>query len=115
MEGAGVPVTFDRSAEPPAIRLEGEVDISQAGELKRVLLEALEAKQAVAIAMEKATSMDVTALQLLWAAEREARTAGVSLSVRGAVPEALGATAREAGFERFPLSDEAGASAEVRA
>ncbi|HVT99410.1 MAG TPA: STAS domain-containing protein [Acidobacteriaceae bacterium] len=110
-----MPVLFDRGTEPPVIRLEGEVDISQAAELKRVLLEALQAKGGMAIAMETATSMDVTAVQLLWAAEREARRAGVSLALRGAVPEALCATAREAGLERFPLSGEAGASAEVRA
>ena len=48
-------VTFDRDADPVLIRLEGDVDISQADELKRVLLEALEAKREVRIAMEGET------------------------------------------------------------
>ena len=65
-----MPVTFDPGAEPGLIRLEGEIDISQADELKRVLLAALQEKHEVRIALESASGMDITAVQLLWAAER---------------------------------------------
>ena len=42
-----MPVTFDPGAEPGLIRLEGEIDISQADALKRVLLAALQEKGGV--------------------------------------------------------------------
>lgn len=107
-------VTFDQDADPVLIRLEGEVDISQADELKRVLLEALEAKREVRIAMEGATCMDITAAQLLWAAGRAAGSAGMVLASQGTVPEPLRASMREAGFDRFPLADASELSSEVQ-
>ena len=107
-------MTFDAGAEPGLIRLEGEIDISQADELKRVLLAALTENREVRIALETATGMDITAVQLLWAAEREARATGTALVLQGKVPEALRATVREAGLERFPLADEPELSLEVR-
>ncbi len=101
-----MPVTFDRSVKPGVIRLEGEVDIPQAEELKRVLVEALSGRQSVRVAMEGVTGVDITAIQLLWAAEREARTAGVDLRLEGKAPETVRSLLREAGFDRMPLEDE---------
>jgi len=109
-----VPVTFDAGAEPGLIRLEGEVDISQADELRRVLLAALGEKREVRISLETATGIDITTVQLLWAAEREARGMGSVLALQGTVPEALSITVREAGLDRFPLADEPALSSEVR-
>ncbi len=100
-----MPVTFDRSAMPAVIRLEGDIDIASAGKLKEVLLEALASQGAARIALETATGMDVTAVQLLWAAEREARRSGVVLALEGPVPETLRAMLRQAGFERFPFAE----------
>jgi ABC-type transporter Mla MlaB component len=100
-----VAVTFDRSAVPGTIRLEGEVDIAGAAELKRVLLEALGSAQETRVAVERATCVDVTAAQLLWAAQREAQAAGMVLTLEGTVPEKLRAGLRDAGFERFPIAD----------
>lgn len=99
-------VRFDRSEVPGTIRLEGEIDIGCAAELKAALEEALSSQSATRIALATATGMDVTAVQLLWAAEREARAAGMVLALAGPVPEVLRATLREAGFESFPLADE---------
>ncbi len=98
-----MPVSFNRSAVPPVIRLEGPIDIAVAGELKEVLLEALATGVEVHVGLETATSIDVTAVQLLWAAEREAKASGVAMQLEGPVPEPLRATLREAGFEWFPL------------
>ena len=99
-----MPVRFDRSATPGVIRLEGEIDIASARELKDALLEALGAKGEARISLGMATGMDVTAVQLLWAAEREAQASGMVLALDGPVPEAVGATLRQAGFARFPLA-----------
>ncbi|HEX4068420.1 MAG TPA: STAS domain-containing protein [Acidobacteriaceae bacterium] len=112
-------VRFDRSEAPGTIRLEGDVDIGCAAELKALLEEALAARDGMQnrarIAVAAATGMDVTAVQLLWAAEREARAAGVVLELEGPVPEVLRTTLREAGFERFPFApnaqDDAGGGA----
>jgi len=110
-----VPVTFDRSATPGLIRLEGEVNIGSARALKAVLLEALAAGAEARISLESATGIDVTAVQLLWAAEREARASGVVLGLSGPVPEALRASLRGAGFERLPFDAEDRPGAGVRA
>jgi anti-anti-sigma factor len=96
------------------IRLEGEVDIALAAALKEALLEALASSGDVRISLERATGLDVTAVQLLWAAEREAKASGVVLALEGPVPEVLRAALEETGFERFPFADEASAASEER-
>jgi anti-anti-sigma regulatory factor len=66
------------------IRLTGCVDISAAAELKRVLMEALnsdlgsgpETERGLSIDVNALESVDVTAVQLLWAARRQAQAAG---------------------------------------
>jgi anti-anti-sigma regulatory factor len=100
-----VPVIFDRVSAPGVIRLEGEVDISDAARLKEVLLEALRDHGATRISLGNATGLDVTAVQLLWAAERGARASGVVLALEGPVPGALRSALEAAGFERFPFAD----------
>lgn len=102
-----MPVRFDRLTAPPVIRLEGEMDIAGAGELKTVLLDALRSRGEVCLSLERATGIDVTVAQLLWAAQRAARDSGVVLAIAGPVPEAMRRTFREAGFETFPFTDEA--------
>jgi anti-anti-sigma regulatory factor len=115
VEGDSVPVTFDRNAEPGLIRLEGEIDISQASELKRVLLEALAEKREVQVAMETVTGVDITAVQLLWAAERAAGASGQVFGLEGPVPESLCVTLHEAGFERLLFAGKPTALPEVSA
>ncbi len=100
-----MPVIFDRAATPGVLRLEGEVDIADARRLQEILLEALGEGGVVRISLEKATGLDVTAIQLLWAAEREAWASGMVLALDGTVPQALRATVDAAGFERFPFAD----------
>ena len=102
-----MPVTFDRSEAPGVIRLEGDIDIASAAQLKEVLLEALALRGEAQISLETATGIDITAVQLLWAAEREAKASGVVLALKGPVPETLRATLHEAGFESFPFTNDA--------
>jgi anti-anti-sigma regulatory factor len=98
-----VPVTLERSDALSLIRLEGGVDIATAAELKGVLLEALESGKQMSVSVEAATSLDVTAVELLWAAEREARRSGVGFTLAGEVPEQISSTLIDAGFESFPV------------
>jgi len=93
-------VTGEQHATHLLIRLENTVSFTSADELKKLLLEGLASGKTLQLDLERAEEIDVTVMQLLWAAEREAARAGRGLVSR--VAEAAAAAAREAGFERFP-------------
>jgi anti-anti-sigma regulatory factor len=84
--------------------LEGTVDIASAAELKAALVEALKSGKPVRIALDRCSVLDVTAYQLLWAAEREAKSLGVDLALATSVPASILAALKEVGFESFPIS-----------
>jgi anti-anti-sigma factor len=100
-------VTLDQSEARCVIRLGGEINIASAAEMKKLLLQALASGRELRVDLEGATEMDVTALQLLWAAEREARGSGRGFTLAGRVPEEIAATARDAGLEKFPVGVDA--------
>jgi ABC-type transporter Mla MlaB component len=81
----GVPLTLKQRDESSLLCLEGTVDIACAAELKALLIEGLSGAKPVRVSIEKAASLDVTAVQLLWAAARESRAAGVELTLDGPV------------------------------
>src|ERR1035438_10706759 len=98
-----MPITLDQSEALSSIRLEGEVDITSAAELKKLLLQALASGKEVQLDLESAEELDVTALQLLRAAEREARGSKLRNTIAGRLPEEISATLLDAGFEKFPV------------
>jgi anti-anti-sigma regulatory factor len=91
---------MERHETHSLIRLEGELNITSASEVKEVLLEGLAAGTDLHLDLEHAETIDVTVMQLLWAAGREADRTGVVLA--GRVSAAAAEMAREAGFERLP-------------
>lgn len=91
---------MERHDGHPLIRLEGECTLTSAAELKSLLLEGLAAGGDLRLDLEGAEEIDITIMQLLWAAGREARRAGSAIAI--AVSEAAGRAAREAGFPQFP-------------
>ena len=93
-------VTIKRSETDLMIRLEDAINVTSAEELKNLLLEGLVSGKDVHLDLERAEEIDVTVLQLLWAAGREADCKGARMVIR--VSEAAAAVAREVGFERFP-------------
>jgi anti-anti-sigma regulatory factor len=97
-------IAFDDSAAGCVLRLEGEIDITCSAELKRMLIEAIASGKEVQVDLAPASDLDVTAVQLLWAASREAEKAGASFAVSGGVPENIGRAVCEAGFENFPAA-----------
>jgi anti-anti-sigma factor len=99
-----LPVTLEQSEVECSVRLVGEINVASAAELKRVLMEALAPGKTVCVEMKNVTEIDVTALQLLWAARREAESGGVGFARSGLVPEAILAIAAEAGLEEFPVA-----------
>lgn len=98
-------ITLDESKSKVVIGLEGAVDISSAAELKTQLLRALSSGKKVRVALDGATDLDVTAVQLLWAAVREASKAGVAFSFAGPAPAELSAALGEAGLQQFLVSE----------
>ena len=93
-------LTLERTGNHALLRLEGTANVACAEELKRRLLEGLAYGGDLRLDLERAEEVDITVLQLLWADGCEAARAGVEM-VSG-VSEAAAASAREAGFERFP-------------
>ncbi len=83
--------------------MEGEINIAAAAELRNVLLQALASEKEVRVDLERATELDVTAWQLLWAAERGARGSGRGFALAGRLPEEILAAAMDAGLEKFPV------------
>jgi anti-anti-sigma regulatory factor len=94
-------ITLVESKSKAVIGLEGAVDISSAAELKTLLLRALNSGKKVHVSLEKATDLDVTAVELLWAAEREASKADVGFSFSGSAPVEVSAALSEAGLQQF--------------
>jgi anti-anti-sigma regulatory factor len=71
------------------IQLEGVVDIASASQIKSTLLEAMKTRREIRISVDKVTDLDVTAVQLLWAAKREAKRLGVSFAFEGKPSEMI--------------------------
>lgn len=108
-----MPVTLDQNENFCLLRLEGEIDITSATELKTRLLQALASGRELRIDLEGATDLDVTAMQLLWAAEREARRSGMGMAVTGRIPKEISSATRDAGFENFPAPRNPESTAQV--
>jgi anti-anti-sigma factor len=96
-------MTFERADEQSVIRLEGAMEIAQAADLKSVLLDAIKREKPICLVLEGVTHLDITAVQLLWATEREARRAGLNLRCESEVPEPVRAALKGAGLDGFPL------------
>jgi len=103
-----VPVAFEREEELSWIRLEGEVGIGSAAELKDFLIQALASGKKVRVSLQSATELDVTAVELLWAALREAKASGVAFVIEAPVPPIITSALLQAGFDEFAKDMDAG-------
>jgi anti-anti-sigma factor len=100
-----VPITLKQSKESNMIRLEGVIDIASAAELKKLLLTAFNSGREVRVALGGATDLDVTAVQLLWAARRQAKVSGVNFAFTGQMQEQVTSALRQAGFTDVVTSE----------
>lgn len=82
------------------VELEGMVNIAIAAELKQNLSVALSAGKDVSVSLGGCSGLDITAIQLLWAAARSARMAGLRFHFADQVPEGILAILGEAGIHR---------------
>jgi len=93
-----MPLSLDQSNSPSRICLEGEINIRCAAELKGLLLQALSHEGALHVDLSAATEVDITTLQLLWAAQREARTTGKDFLLMGPISEIVAAAMNRSGL-----------------
>lgn len=99
-EESSLSVTIQRRETDVLLQIEDAVNVTSAEELKSLLLQGLVSGRTLHVNLEHVQEIDVTAMQLLWVARREADRKGIAMVV--AVSEAAAAAARELGFERFP-------------
>ena len=105
----------DQSASEPAegmvlshsggsclLRLSGAIDITTAAELKAMLLRAFEGSKRIQVSAEGVSDLDVTALQLLWAARKHAARLGVGFAI-SAAPAPIGNLVAELGMEELGI------------
>ena len=94
-----MPVTLKQSEELSSLCLEGAIDIASAVELKTLLQQALASGKSVQVSFEEATDLDVTTVQLLWAAGRQAKGSGTAFTYAEPVPEEIARALVDAGLE----------------
>jgi anti-anti-sigma factor len=92
-------VAFDQSNSPSLINLEGEINIRCAAELKELLLQALTREGALHIDLSATTEVDITTLQLLWTAQREAREAGKEFLLNGPISKTVATAIKHSGLQ----------------
>jgi anti-anti-sigma regulatory factor len=96
-----MPATVEAREDSSLVCLEGAIDIASAAEVKSVLLSALALNKEIRLTMESATELDITALQALYAAERDAAKAGILITLEGSVPEEISVAMNDAGLVKF--------------
>jgi anti-anti-sigma factor len=101
-------LSLEESDAGTAVTLDGAIDISCAAELKAMLLQALGSGTEVSLSLSGATYLDVTAVQLLWAAEQQALRAGAGFRFAGQPAEAVAQALADAGFPSFSATAIAG-------
>ena len=98
-----MPVEIEESAEGTRFRLSGMVEISEAHALKAHLGEAIERGLGLRVELSAGSELDITAIQLLEAARREARRRSLQFSLDEPLPESVTEILRLAGLDTLPV------------
>lgn len=96
-------IAFSQTDDASLIRLEGAVDIGSAAELKAALLDARKAGKGIVVTLVGVSDLDVTGFQLLWAARREAKEAGMRFELAGQLPEPIQGLLAAAGLDAMTI------------
>ncbi|MGD9505072.1 MAG: STAS domain-containing protein [Syntrophobacteraceae bacterium] len=90
----------ERQSGAKVVTLEGDLTIQRANELKECLLEALHSSKQVLVDLAKATSVDLSCLQILCSAHRTALKLGKSLALEEGFSEGFKQAVRDLGYKR---------------
>jgi anti-anti-sigma regulatory factor len=95
--------TFEEQEAKAVVRLSGDINVAGSAELKQFLVQAFATGKGVQLDLSAATNLDISAIQLLWAAGRHAEKTKTSLTAAATVSAELKSGVRDAGFEDFPV------------
>ena len=101
-----MPVACESRDGKSVIRLEGAVDLGSAAELRQLLMDALNQGDAIEISLRGATELEITGMQLLWAAGKAARGAESGFALDGEVPPEIRAAFTGMGLELSAIFEE---------
>ena len=91
-----MPLSVEQDETRCVVRLEGEIGVSEAVELKSLLLEGLVSGLKLHLNLERINEIDVSCMQLLYATLRETGRSGAGLAIR--MSETAETALRSAGF-----------------
>ncbi len=94
-----MPVSLDQDETRCTLRIDGEATISLSASLKQHLLHALALEAPVHIDLSAISDVDISALQLFWAARRESESLGKELTFSAPLPELVLTQLRHAELE----------------
>jgi hypothetical protein len=97
-------IQCEREGSTCRIRLEGAVGVECAAETKQALVDAILPGNEVRLQLDPSADLDVTTIQLLWAAKRDAEATGTKFAVAGDVSGRFSAICSEAGLDEFLLA-----------
>ena len=97
-------LAIEEREESTLVSLEGTIDIACAAELKGLLVEALGRAKEVRVSIQKAMSLDVTTVQLLWASSREAKRLGLGFVLAEKMPEQISKVLGGVGIHELGVS-----------
>lgn len=98
-----VGISLSCSCESSILHLAGAIDLGCAAELKAALVQALDCSRQITVSAAALTSVDVTAVQLLWAAQRAAGQRGMGFAVSAAPVETVERQLAELGMSELKI------------
>jgi len=91
--------TVQDGAEATNITFRGDLTIQSAGQVRRVLREALDSCQTIKISLKDIESIDLSCIQIFCAAHKTAFKADKRLTLDAALPEAAALAIEQSGFD----------------
>jgi anti-anti-sigma regulatory factor len=101
VEGAVMSQELEMSEDRCLVRLAAAVTVSSAAELHKVLIAAIDSGRSIVIDLTETTELDISGIQLLYAARQAAEQAGLSISAPKTPPRQVADAFLEAGLDPF--------------
>jgi anti-anti-sigma factor len=89
----------EMAGDPVVLELEGPLDVQNAGELRDVLMQAMQGKP-LALRLNKVVSVDVAILQVLCSVHRTMSASGFNLTIVDEISRSLKKSVADAGYLR---------------
>jgi len=97
-------IDLEQLEDRSVVRLTESITIGFATDLHKLLMEAVRLNRGIAIDWEGVTELDVSGIQLLYAAWQATERAGISMSLRGSTPQAVKDAFLDSGLDPFQLA-----------